>query len=281
MWRMRTRVLTIDLGNSRCKLCVWDAPDASSGVGAHAEAHIGARTEIEITPLLVEAALGWLAVLPPMGVIGVSSVAASELTTRLCQALRAEVSQHVHCPPDPDLTIECREPQSVGQDRLFAARGAISIAGRSTIVVDAGTALTIDAVRCPAALPGTRVRPAFLGGAIAPGPRLLAQALARGTARLPRIEPVARAVALGRDTREALQSGVVIGFRGAARELVARIASEADLVDAPVVLTGGARAFLLDPPVFGVRRLLEDGDLIHRGLLWACCPSTRGYASVP
>jgi type III pantothenate kinase len=162
--------------------------------------------------------------------------------------------------PDPGLTIACREPAQVGRDRLFGARAAIEIAGGDALVVAVGTALTVDAVRADRT---------FLGGAIAPGPELLARALATGTARLPLVEPRAGALALGVDTEGALRAGIAVGLRGAARELVERLIAEAGLPKATVVVTGGARAFVLDPPAFPGRNVLVEADLVHRGLLLA------------
>jgi type III pantothenate kinase len=105
----------------------------------------------------------------------------------------------------------------------------------------------------------------FLGGAIAPGPQLLSEALARRGARLFPVETHrAQTPALGRETSEALASGIVHGFRGAARELVTRIALEGQ-VDSPlIVLTGGASELL--EGVFDEVRLLRDAQLVQRGL---------------
>jgi pantothenate kinase type III len=76
--------------------------------------------------------------------------------------------------------------------------------------------------------------------------------------------------ALGRDTESALLAGVVTGLRGAARELAARVAAEADLRAPLCVVSGGARALLLDPPGLFAGAwsagLVEDQDLVHRGL---------------
>jgi len=115
---------------------------------------------------------------------------------------------------------------------------------------------------------------AFLGGAIAPGPALLAAALARGTARLPEVIPEPGAQALGRSTEEAIRAGVGVGFRGAARFLVDGIAAEGSaaergFTDPLVVVTGGARTHLLAPEAFTSRPLAEVPDLVHRGLLAA------------
>ena len=97
-------------------------------------------------------------------------------------------------------------------DRLFAARAALELGDEACLVVDAGTALTVDVAR-----PATAgaARGAFLGGAIAPGPTLLAAALARGAAQLPEIDPQPGAAALGLDTRAAIESGIAVGFAGA------------------------------------------------------------------
>jgi type III pantothenate kinase len=211
----------------------------------------------------------WIETVPRVDAVALCSVASAEVEHELDSVMERTIARGAGgagwggtSRPDPGLSVACREPESVGRDRLFAARGALEACGESAIVVDAGTALTVDAVRAD----GT-----FLGGAIAPGPTLLAQAVSAGTARLPRIEPRPGAPALGDDTQAALRSGVLHGFRGAARELADRVAEESGLAGAPVVLTGGARRYLLDPSVFAARRLIEEADLVHHGLIvaWA------------
>jgi type III pantothenate kinase len=251
-------VLTVDLGNSRAKVRLWAlgprAPDCRE------------RADFEGTDL--ERELGsWLAARRVEQAV-LSSVAGSERTERVRALLRAQSGELIDAPP-PGLRNLCRSPERVGRDRLYAARGALAELARSCLVVDAGTALTVDALRVEAG------EGSFLGGAIAPGPALLARALADGTARLPRVEPAAGARALGRDTEEALASGIAVGFRGAARELVERIAAEAALGAAPVCLTGGARAFLLEPEPFTERVLDEQPDLVHRGLIEAALDLLR------
>jgi type III pantothenate kinase len=254
--------LTVDVGNSGAKLRLWreaprEAPAAALSVESASDPALG----------------DFLAALPPgtrSGLCAVGSRALEQvLAARLAEALGARSVAR----PEPGVENACREPHSTGADRLFAARGAHELLarerrlGRGFLVVDAGTALTVDAVA------ETDLGPRFLGGAIAPGPRLLAQALAAGTERLPSLAPEVRVPALGRDTRAAMLAGITAGFQGAARELVARIAAEADLAGAPVVVTGGARAFLLDPlgPAkdYCGHPLLVEAELVHRGLLAA------------
>jgi len=244
----RMNVLTGDLGNSRSKFRAWSVEDG------RAPRLIGSA-DFDTAPGLGAQVRAWRASAPRIDAVALANVASPAIEAELLEALAARA-------PDPGLAIACRAPERVGRDRLFAARGALELLAddaAGAIVIDAGTALTVDAVRAD------RV---FLGGAIAPGPALLAQALADGTARLPRVTPRTGVAALGRDTEEALLAGVVIGFRGAARELARAVAEESGLAGAPLFLTGGACGFLIDPPVFPAARHVE--DLVHLGLLAAC-----------
>jgi type III pantothenate kinase len=252
-------MLTVDLGNSRLKALHW-RPRAggfepeSSWDGEQRSLDDFARY---VAGLTLEAA-------------ALASVAGPELTARV-RGLLEERCERVLLQPPCGLENRCRQPERVGADRLYAARGAADLCGGACVVVDAGTALTVDAVAAEGAL---RV---FLGGAIAPGPELLATALAQGTARLPRVLPRPGARALGRVTEDAIEAGIVVGFRGAARRLVEEISAEADLDGAPVLLTGGARDFLLRPePFLGGRPVTVSPELVHRGLFGALRDALEG-----
>lgn len=252
--------ITADLGNSALKVCAW---------------RVGERGELEIA---AELAVSWredwrgaveryLLKLDSPAWIAVSSVSDEERTDVVCALLRQSCPV-LHREPDPGLEIECRDPHTIGRDRLYSARGAWELVRGPVLVVDAGTALTVDAVD------GDGRRGRFLGGAIAPGPALLARALAEGTARLFAVTPDPAAPALGRDSAEALRAGISVGFVGSASHLAHRIAVEAGLEGAPVLLTGGARAFLTAPGVFGVREVRVDPVLVHRGLRAAAFGTT-------
>jgi pantothenate kinase type III len=263
---MSDRFLTVDLGNSRCKLRAWVAP--FEAVGGVSRATVASAAEFDTNAALAAEVRAWTAPFARATgsgapIVAVSSVASPAVEAELVAALRSMFSDRVLVSPECGLSIEVENPESVGRDRLYAARGAFELVRGAAIVVDAGTALTVDALGL------ARARGCFLGGAIAPGPRLLADSLARHAARLPLIEPAVSAHALGRDTRGALQAGVVVGFRGAARELALRIAAESQLSGAPIVVTGGARAFLLEPSPCFEGDVREDAELVHRGLLAA------------
>jgi type III pantothenate kinase len=254
---LRHRTLTADLGNTRCKLALFSPEGAVTARVAFASA-LASVAEVE----------GWLASHPRPAQGAIASVAGDATRERWEQLLAPLCEVWLGTPPH-GLLNRCDEPEKVGADRLFAARGAYELARRSCLVIDAGTALTVDALRVRGAPAGRAALPdmaEFLGGAIAPGPALLARALHDGGARLPLVAPAPGAAALGRDTRGALQAGIAVGFAGAARELARRVAEEAGLAPSdPIFLTGGARGFLATPGLFAAApREME--DLVLLGL---------------
>lgn len=154
------------------------------------------------------------------------------------------VATHLTIP----LPIHVPDPATVGADRLLGAWTATRLVGAPCIVVDVGTATTIDVVDAAGA---------FVGGAILPGPALAMRALARGTALLPPVSLEQPARVIGRDTLEAIASGVMLGHAEAVGGLIARMAGE--LGRRPrVVLTGGDAAVLGTP---------DWADRIEPGLL--------------
>lgn len=136
---------------------------------------------------------------------------------------------------DLPLMVDLPRPDMVGIDRLLAAVAANRIrrAGRPAVIVDLGTAITVDLVS-----PGG----SFLGGAILPGIEMSARALHDFTNLLPRIamsELADPPDALGKATEPAMRSGLYWGAVGAVRELVARLTADVD-AEPDVFLTGGA-----------------------------------------
>lgn len=130
----------------------------------------------------------------------------------------------------PLIENQCRPPDATGADRLAAAVAAHAEFGPPCIIVDAGTAITVDAVGGDP--------PAFLGGAILPGIRLAADALARSTALVPEIPHLSPGPAIGISTADAVASGVLRGLAGAVDRIIADVTSELS-GSAPVITTGG------------------------------------------
>lgn len=120
----------------------------------------------------------------------------------------------------------------VGTDRLLACLAAYRRAGGACVVVDCGTATTVNAVSVDGAL---------LGGAIFPGPALMARALAQGTAQLPEVDGRGDGSVIGRSTREAILAGIERGWTGGVLALVAETLEELG-GGAALYLTGGGVA---------------------------------------
>lgn len=120
-------------------------------------------------------------------------------------------------------------PRDVGADRIVDAAAALRLYGGPVIVVDIGTATVFDAVTANGD---------YLGGAIAPGMLIASDALFSSTSQLRRVELVAPATAIGRNTIHAIQSGVVLGYADLVRGMVARFDAELG-GGAKVIATGG------------------------------------------
>lgn len=117
----------------------------------------------------------------------------------------------------------------VGEDRLLNAAAAFDVLKQACVVVDAGTAITVDFVDGA----GT-----FHGGAIAPGAQLMLDALHMRTAQLPEVEFARPVEAIGHNTMEAMKAGAFHGLRGMVRELVEQYAERVGQFPM-VVATGG------------------------------------------
>lgn len=137
------------------------------------------------------------------------------------------------------IALRYKNPAQIGADRIANAIAAHAAYGAPCIVVDFGTATTLDVIgsinssgeRCLArgrALGAHRGKMGaiYLGGVIAPGPVIGAQALFERTAKLPKVEVRTPARAVGRTTAEAIQSGLMFGYAGLVDGLVCRVAAE-------------------------------------------------------
>ena len=125
-------------------------------------------------------------------------------------------------------------PREVGPDRIVNTLAAHSLYGGPAVVVDFGTSTNFDVVSS---------KGEFLGGALAPGVEISVDALAARAARLFKVELVEPRSVIGKNTGEALQSGLLYGFAGQVDGLVRRIADELD--EPPVVLATGGLSHLM------------------------------------
>ncbi|HOC82827.1 MAG TPA: type III pantothenate kinase, partial [Synergistales bacterium] len=117
----------------------------------------------------------------------------------------------------------------VGADRLVNAVAGIELFGSPLLVVDFGTAITVDAIS---------PRGEYLGGAIAPGLVVSMEALFGKAAKLPKVSLDLPESVIGRNTRDSMQSGFLYGFAGMVDSLVERIRDELG-EEAKAIATGG------------------------------------------
>lgn len=127
------------------------------------------------------------------------------------------------------LAILYDNPHDVGADRIVNAVAALHRFGAPVIVLDFGTATTFDVVNA---------RGEYLGGVIAPGLGISAEALFQRAARLARVDVRKTARVIGRNTQESVQSGLFWGYVALVEGLVRRLRAELG-TEAPVIATGG------------------------------------------
>jgi type III pantothenate kinase len=125
--------------------------------------------------------------------------------------------------------IRYDNPRDVGADRIVDAAAAKVLYSLPTCVVDFGTATTFDAISAGGE---------YLGGAIAPGIGIAAQALFERTAKLPRVDLTRPPSVIGRNTPHAMQSGLLFGYVGLVEGMVARFKAELG-TETCVIATGG------------------------------------------
>lgn len=125
-------------------------------------------------------------------------------------------------------------PMEVGSDRVVNVVAAYQRYGGPACVVDLGTGTTFDLISKEGD---------YVGGAIAPGIGIAAEALAQRTAKLPRIELLRPPSPIGKNTVHAMQSGLLFGYVGLVEGLVARFRAELG-PEMKVIATGGLASLI-------------------------------------
>jgi type III pantothenate kinase len=235
------RILALDRGNDSLKAALIE-----SGKIARRWREVAAHPEKTIRRILEECT--------PTGIV-ISSVVPAWSMGALRVLRKLDIGSVIEVGPALalpfDLLVE--SPEKLGSDRIAAAAGVAAAGEREAVIVDAGTAVTIDVLS----------REGFRGGVIFPGAGLLARSLHEGTAALPLVEASRKEIRLpGKNTKEAIAAGVRWGLVGAVRELVTR--SRETLSDsASVWLTGGGAAAFEEHINVKVKR---EPDLVFIGM---------------
>jgi type III pantothenate kinase len=143
------------------------------------------------------------------------------------------------------IPIQYDPPQDVGADRIVNAVAAHHRSGGAAIVVDFGTATTFDVISA---------KGEYLGGAIAPGIQIAADALFTRAARLPRVEVRKPPDVVGRNTVHSIQSGLYYGYVALVNGMLARM--RRSLSEEPQVYVTGGLGSALAPDLEGVAAVL-------------------------
>jgi type III pantothenate kinase len=154
------------------------------------------------------------------------------LTGTIIEACRSYIKQEplvVDAGVKTGVRVRYEDPRAVGADRIVDAAAVQYFFGGPACVVDFGTATTFDAISSEGD---------YLGGAIAPGIGIAAEALFLRTAKLPRVDIQRPPAAIGRNTVHSMQSGLLYGYVGLVEGMVARFRAELG-ENMKVIATGG------------------------------------------
>ncbi len=216
-------IVVFDIGNSSLKIGTWQEEEVKTPLSIpleDREAFIDAfRTHVQAMPSRRPAAVVFSSVVPE---------ALKRVRAHVEEVLEQDALVIGEKIPFP-LEVEADDPLSVGTDRICAAAAAYEKLKTGCVVVDFGTAVTVDLISDEGVL---------LGGAILPGLRMQLRALHEFTACLPEVEPAVPDLPYGRSTPQAMQTGVCRGMAGSVRGLVEGYATHLNRWP-QVVATGG------------------------------------------
>ena len=234
-----SRLLAVDVGNSRVKFGMFDLASIVDGLPELVDSLAAAPDG----PMPWEEIRGWLGEsdsVPPHGIVAGSNPLVRDVVAEDWPSgwPAPRVLTDSSC---LDLDVQLDHPDQVGIDRLLNAVAVrrLAAAQRAAIIVDSGTATTVDLVDATGG---------FGGGAILPGFGLLAQSLHRYTALLPLVTleqlGVGPPPVIGQDTTTAIKSGLFFGQLGAVRELVREMSGSVGGGQVDLFLTGGGGPLL-------------------------------------
>ena len=224
---MPGRILALDVGNTHTVVGLFTGDEliARWRLSTHGE-----RTADE-TGLWLRQLIG----VEGLDAADLEDVAIASVVPLLDSHLREACRRYLEIDPffvEPGIKtgmpLRVEAPQELGADRLCDAVAAHEAYGGPCLVLDFGTALTWEVVSA---------RGEYLGGVIAPGPGVTAEALFSKTAKLPMVAMTPPPRVIGKGTVDSIQSGIFYGYLGLVEGVTRRILEE--LGEAPVIATGG------------------------------------------
>ncbi|MBM4055085.1 MAG: type III pantothenate kinase [Planctomycetes bacterium] len=171
----------------------------------------------------------------------ISAVIVSSVNPETEHFIFEQIKTHLFAKPEKigtdipvPLTVLVDQPEKVGADRLLNALAVYERVHDSAIIIDAGTAITVDVIDNHGA---------FIGGIIAPGMDISSKALHSNTALLPKVSITRPKTVLGKNTVEAITSGIYWGTVGMIKQYIDMLFAE--LQKKPVVVATGGDAHIL------------------------------------
>jgi type III pantothenate kinase len=228
-------LLAIDVGNTNTVMGVFEGDALQHSWRIKSDAR---NTADE----LALAFRGLLAGIPVTGIAACSTVPAvmRELRTMLDRYYADVPTVLVEPGVRTGVGVQMDNPKEVGTDRICNAAAAHHLIDGPCIVVDFGTSTNFDCVNA---------RGDFVGGALAPGIEISLDALAARAAQLRKVELVIPRSPIGKNTVEALQSGILYGFAGQVDGMVRRLSAvlvPGDPTSVHVIATGGLATLVVD-----------------------------------
>lgn len=221
-------ILAVDVGNTHTVLGLF----GDSGLDGHWRvssnpALTADEIRVKVAGLLAEEDYSWADIDHAIlcSVVPRLTTAYEEIAERACGRAPMIVGPGLKT----GVTIRYDNPHEVGADRIVNAVAAVDRFGGPVVVVDFGTATTIDVIDSEGA---------YLGGAIAPGVETSAEALFAKAARLAKVDLEAPLKVIGTNTRASVQAGLLLGEAVMVDGLVRRVWAELG-TETPVVATGG------------------------------------------
>lgn len=222
-----TMLLAIDIGNTNIKLGVWN--------GRSWEQRWRLRTDLTKTSDEYEISLSVLlrkqkldgkidrvimaSVVPPL----------TRIFQMVCEQFLGETAVLVNADLDTGIRILADDPYAVGADRIVNVAAAHTLYPGPAVVIDMGTATKFEIVT---------TNGDFHGGVIAPGLRIIADALASRAAQLGHVELIPPPQVIGRNTIHAIQSGLIHGYVGLIEGILKQVFSQHPEQDQPIQVIG-------------------------------------------
>ncbi len=151
------------------------------------------------------------------------------------------------------LKVNIDNPKELGPDRIANSVGGFKMAKKTAVIIDLGTATTFDIVNN---------KKEYLGGSIAPGIKISLEALTSKTSSLKSVEISNPKSVIGKNTYEAIQSGLILGHASMIDSMLEKIILEIDL-EPTIIITGGLGEII--QPILNIETIYSK-DLTLNGL---------------